>query len=63
MWQQWVNVVLGIWIIVVPFLGMAASTLAWALVVTGVVVAALALWGALYEQSGIHQKELRHRTS
>jgi len=46
MWQEWVNVVLGLWIIAIPFTGMANDTLMWSLVVTGVAVAALGLWGA-----------------
>jgi len=42
MWQQWVNAVLGLWVIVVPFTGMTGSTLMWTLVVTGIAVAVLA---------------------
>ncbi|MBI2025298.1 SPW repeat protein [Candidatus Kaiserbacteria bacterium] len=45
MWQQWTNAVLGLWLIVVPFTGMTGNTLTWALVITGVAVAALSLWG------------------
>lgn len=60
MWQQWVNAVLGLWTILVPFLGFSSSTLMWTLVVTGLAVAILAVWGATYEQSDIHQRELRH---
>lgn len=63
MWQQWINVLLGLWIIVLPFLGITGSTFTWTLAVTGIVVAALALWSALYEQSTVHQQELRHQTS
>jgi hypothetical protein len=47
MWQQWVNGILGIWTIIVPFLGFTGSTLTWTLVVTGVIVAILGFWGAL----------------
>lgn len=46
MWQQWVNVLLGLWIIATPFMGMSADAFTWALVITGIVVAALGLWGA-----------------
>lgn len=63
MFQQWINVVLGLWIIAVPFTGISGNALAWTLAVTGIVVAALALWGALYEQSTSHRQELIHRTS
>ena len=50
MWQQWVNMVLGLWVLAVPFMGLAADTLTWTLAVTGIVIAGLALWGALREQ-------------
>jgi len=46
MWQQWVNGILGLWVIVVAFLGFTGSTLLWTLVITGVVVAILGFWGA-----------------
>lgn len=51
MWQQWVNAVLGLWILAVPFLSLSGATLMWTLVVTGIAVAALAVWGASQEQS------------
>jgi hypothetical protein len=46
MWQSWINAILGLWVIAVPFTGMAGSTLVWTLAVTGVVVAVLSLWSA-----------------
>ncbi len=46
MWQQWVNGILGLWVIVVPFLGLTAQAFTWTLVVTGLVVAVLGFWGA-----------------
>ena len=62
MWQQWVSVILGLWIIAVPFLGFSGAALMWTLTITGVVVAGLALWGSMYEQSEEHMRELQHRT-
>ena len=47
MWQQWVNGVLGLWVIVVAFLGFTGATLMWTLAITGVVVAVLGFWGAM----------------
>ncbi len=44
MWQQWVNALLGLWVIVVPFLGLDSASLMWTLVVTGIVIAGLSLW-------------------
>lgn len=46
MWQQWTNVILGLWIIAVPFLGMTGNAFTWTLVITGIAVAALGVWGA-----------------
>ncbi|HET8581050.1 MAG TPA: SPW repeat protein [Candidatus Paceibacterota bacterium] len=46
MWQQWINVLLGLWVIAVPFLGMTAGALTWSLVISGLVIAGLGLWGA-----------------
>lgn len=47
MWQHWVNAVLGLWVIVLAFLGLTGTTMMWTLVITGVVVAVLAFWGAM----------------
>ncbi len=45
-WQEWINVALGAWLLVSPWvLGFHASpALRWNAVITGVVVAALAAW-------------------
>jgi len=45
MWQQWANLVLGLWVIAIAFLGLSAYALMWTLVVTGIIIAGLALWG------------------
>lgn len=59
MWQQWVNAILGLWVIAIPFTGLAGSALMWTLVVTGLVVAVLGFWGAGREQTE-HQRRLQH---
>lgn len=46
MWQQWINVILGLWVIAVPFIGLSTAASLWTLVITGIVIAALSLWGA-----------------
>jgi len=51
--QHWINVVVGLAIIVVAFLGLAGATLMWTLIVAGAVVAILALWGALSDQNAV----------
>ncbi len=62
MWQQWINALLGLWTIVVPFLGITGTALSWTLVVTGVAIAVLSLWGI--QETSIEREEGRmvHRT-
>jgi hypothetical protein len=51
MWQQWVNAILGIWVVALAFVGITGMALMWTLVVTGVVVAILGFWGAAMSSS------------
>lgn len=44
MWQQWINGILGLWVIIMPFIGGADTKTV--VVVTGVVIAILGFWGA-----------------
>lgn len=47
MWQQWVNLVLGIWLVILPWLGLTYESLqVWVLIV-GIAVAIMSIWGAL----------------
>jgi ABC-type uncharacterized transport system permease subunit len=48
-WEEWVNVVLAVWLIVSPFALDYAShtTVLWNQIVVGVLVGILALWAAL----------------
>ena len=45
-WQDWVNLILGIWLFVTPFFGMEliSSTAAWNSYIFGVIVVALSIW-------------------
>lgn len=62
MWQQWTNALLGLLLIVVPFLDLASATLTWTLVVMGAIIAGLAVWGGAIEQSPEHhQRMLQHQ--
>ncbi len=61
MWQQWVNAVIGLAVIATPFLALSAVALTWTLVVLGAVVAVLAVWSAMKEESPeYHQYKLQH---
>lgn len=46
MWQQWVNTILGLVVVAVPFLELTATTFVWTLVIVGLAIAALGVWGA-----------------
>lgn len=46
MWQNWINAILGLWIILSSFLGMSADAMITNLVIVGIVVAILGFWGA-----------------
>ena len=64
MWQQWVNAVLGLWVITLPFVGITGSAFMWTLTVTGIAIAILAVWGALEERTiehKLHDLQLQHR--
>jgi hypothetical protein len=65
MWQQWVNLVLGLWIIVSAYTGMTAAGMATNLTISGLAIAILAVWGALQHQSHAHghQQESHYRTT
>jgi uncharacterized membrane protein YidH (DUF202 family) len=54
MWQNWVNAILGLWILLSSFLGMSVNGMMTNLVIVGIVIAALGFWGA-YDTS--HQME------
>ncbi|QQG46502.1 MAG: hypothetical protein HYY55_01505 [Candidatus Niyogibacteria bacterium] len=47
MWQNWINGVLGLWVILMPFLGLTPSAHRSLMVVTGIVIAILAFWSAM----------------
>ncbi|MCL5667065.1 MAG: hypothetical protein M1383_04825 [Patescibacteria group bacterium] len=46
MWQQWLNGILGIWVIVAAWSYMSSGTGRTLLIITGIVVAILGFWGA-----------------
>ena len=47
MWQQWGNGILGLWIILLPFLGITGDAYLWTLALSGSVIAILGFWGAI----------------
>lgn len=51
MWQNWVNVILGIWLIIAPFIFNFDVAARWNSVIVGIVVAVLAYWANSLAQS------------
>lgn len=47
MWQQWINLLLGIWVVISGYANFTPEGMATNLTITGIAIAALALWGAL----------------
>lgn len=50
-WQHWVNLILGLWIILSSFIQFSSISMATNLTVTGLIIAAVALWGGLEHES------------
>ena len=46
MWYEWLTGFLGIWVVVLGFMGIVSSPYSWALVVTGLAISVLGFWGA-----------------
>lgn len=44
MWKQWINALLGLAVIAVPFFGLTGSAFAWTLGIMGVCIAGLSIW-------------------
>jgi hypothetical protein len=60
MWQQWLNGLLGLWLIALPFTMGLGTGVTWTLVITGAGVAILGFWGAI-EHKGMEHRY--HRTA
>lgn len=57
MWQQWANLILGLWIVLSAYLNMTNTSMMTNLTVIGLAIAVFAAWGAMqyqrYEKEGI----------
>ena len=61
MTTQWLNGILGLWVLISPFVGFSASGMTANLVIVGVVVAILGFAGALYESNYRKEHGMEHR--
>lgn len=55
MWQQWINFIVGLWIILSGFMNLSVEAMTTNLFVSGAIVAILGLWGALSHRSMEHR--------
>ncbi|PIR69340.1 MAG: hypothetical protein COU47_03140 [Candidatus Niyogibacteria bacterium CG10_big_fil_rev_8_21_14_0_10_46_36] len=46
MWKNWILGVLGLWVILMPFLGMPPTLMRTIYIVTGIAIAVLGFWSA-----------------
>jgi len=60
MWQHWVNFVLALWVGFSAYLNMSAASMVTNLTVVGIVMAVLAIWGALEERTYHYRHEHMH---
>lgn len=61
MWQQWTSAVLGLAVVLVPFFGLSAAAFTWTLVILGVAIAGLGLWGAGETNTERERGQMAHR--
>ncbi|MBI4114583.1 MAG: hypothetical protein HY445_01940 [Candidatus Niyogibacteria bacterium] len=57
MWKNWLLGILGLWIILLPFLGLNLTLARTLFIITGIAVAVLGFWAATsrpYHDSGRH---------
>ena len=53
MWKHWVTGVLGLWVIIMPYLGFTANAHQILMVVSGIVIAVLSFWAASESREGM----------
>jgi len=58
-WQHWLNLVVGLWIIVSSYLGFSADQMVTNFTVSGIIVAILAVWGALQNSTSMSRRDER----
>jgi hypothetical protein len=61
MTTQWLNGILGLWVIISPFIGFTPGGMTANLVIVGIAVALLGFGGAAYEQNYRRAHGIQHR--
>lgn len=57
MWQHWVNLIVGLWIILSAYINFGPAASATNLTIAGIIIAALALWEGLDYR---HHEQVEH---
>ncbi|MDR3642138.1 MAG: hypothetical protein P4L74_00745 [Candidatus Doudnabacteria bacterium] len=57
MWQNWVNMILGLWVIVAGYLYVPSGSGQTLMYITGLIVAILAVWALASESGDSRQME------
>ncbi len=57
MWQEWIDGILGLWVLISPFLGFTTDQMTTNLVIVGIVMAVSGFWGAAQyrQEEQMHQ--------
>ncbi|MBX4210612.1 SPW repeat protein [Candidatus Parcubacteria bacterium] len=61
MWQNWLNLLLGIWVIVSGYLNFTVQQMTTNLTISGILIAGLALWGALQHNMMTNDGQMRRQ--
>ena len=56
MWQHWINLILGLWLVVSAFIAFTPSGMVANLVIVGIAVAILALWEGIQHNMRTHAR-------
>lgn len=61
-WEEWVNLALGLWLFIAPFIFGYASggMLMWVSVIAGILIAADALWAIIVQVAPMHRTHSHH---
>jgi hypothetical protein len=55
MWQHWINFLVGLWVILSGFINLTTQGMQTNLIISGIVIAVLAIWGALSSSQSMGQ--------
>jgi hypothetical protein len=55
MWQHWINLIAGIWLIISAYVGFSPAAMTVNLVITGAIVAILGFWGGVETNAKVSQ--------